>query len=422
MHKGTSVESEVITAGASACRASTARDVASSKPMRVGLLTGGQDRPYAFGLAMALIEKGIPLDVIGSDEIDSPEMHSTANLTFLNLKGSWRERGRSVKVLKLAVYYMRLMWYVAFTDAKVLHILWNNRFEYFDRTLLMAYFRLLDKKVLLTAHNVNIGRRDGTDSWLNRVTLRIQYYLANHIFVHTPKMRDELCREFDVHGRSVTVLRHPINNAFPDTDLQPEEAKEQLGLAKDDKAILFFGRIRPYKGLEYLLQAFEEIAERDPAYRLIIAGEWKKGLEAYFSQIQDMIRRSPYRARIVEKSEFIPDQDAEVYLKAADVMVLPYKEIFQSGVLFLSYSFGLPVVVTDVGSFREEVIEGKTGFVCPPCDKAGLAKAIERYFGSELFCNLAVHRRDLREYAFEHHSWGAVAELTRNAYSGLLKG
>ena len=112
----------------------------------------------------------------------------------------------------------------------------------------------------------------------------------------------------------------------------------------------------------------------------------------------------------------------ELYLKAADVLVLPYKEIFQSGVLFLAYSFGLPVVATDVGSFREEIVEGRTGFLCKPGDPAELAKAIETYFASDLYKNLKVRRQEIKDYAEANHSWNAVADLTRNAYAGMLGG
>jgi beta-1,4-mannosyltransferase len=112
----------------------------------------------------------------------------------------------------------------------------------------MLYYRVVGKKIALTAHNVNQARRDGKDSWLNRITLRIQYRLCDHIFVHTHKMKDELCQDFGVAGKAVTVIRHPVNDAFPDTELTPAEAKRRLGLRDDEKAILFFGRIRPYKG------------------------------------------------------------------------------------------------------------------------------------------------------------------------------
>jgi glycosyltransferase involved in cell wall biosynthesis len=100
--------------------------------------------------------------------------------------------------------------------------------------------------------------------------------------------------------------------------------------------------------------------------------------------------------------------------------VLPYNEIFQSGVLFLAYSFGLPVVATDVGSFREEIVEGTTGYLCRPADPVDLAMTIETYFASDLYRNLGTRRQEIKDYADVHHSWDAVAELTRNTYAELL--
>jgi D-inositol-3-phosphate glycosyltransferase len=393
----------------------------SSFAIEIGLLTGCQDRPYAYGLAMALVSKGVGVDVIGSDDIDSPELHVTPNLRFLNLRGNQHESTNfAEKLWRLAVYYARLMRYAARSKPRILHILWNNKIELFDRTLLMAYYRLCGKKIAFTAHNVNQARRDAKDSLLNRLTLRIQYRLCDHIFVHTKKMKDELCQDFGVAEKAVTVIRHPVNDAFPDTDLTPSQAKRQLGLQENEKAVLFFGRIRPYKGIEHLLAAFHPLAANHSDYRLIIAGEPKKGSEEYRHQIEQTVKTEFKPGQIIMKIQFIPDEEMEVFLKAADVLVLPYKEIFQSGVLFLAYSFGLPVVATDVGSFREEIVEGRTGFLCQPGDPAELAKAIETYFASDLYKNLKVRRQDLKDYADANHSWNAVADLTRNAYAEMF--
>lgn len=393
----------------------------SAVKIEVGLLTGCQDRPYAFGLAMALISKGIFLDVVGGNEVDSPELHVTPNLRFLNFRGSQRQNDKFAKKLsKLLVYYARLVRYAARSKPRILHILWNNKFELFDRTILMLCYKMLRKKLALTAHNVNKARRDGNDSLLNRLTLRIQYHLCDHIFVHTGKMKDELCQDFGVSEKSVTVIRHPINNAFPDTDLTPSEAKQKLSLRDDEKAILFFGRIRPYKGIELLLAAFRLLVAKHPNYRLILAGEPKKGSEAYRKEIQQTVEKDFRPGQIILKIQFIPDDEMELYLKAADVMVLPYKEIFQSGVLFLAYSFGLPVVATDVGSFREEIAEGSTGFLCRPGDVMDLTGTLEKYFASDLYRDLRTRRSEIREYAQAVHSWNAVGDLTRKAYEESL--
>jgi len=390
--------------------------------IEIGLLTGCLDRPYAFGLSTALASKGVSLDVIGSDEVDSPELHTFPNLRFLNFRGSQRsDASFAEKLSKVLVYYAKLIRYIARSEAKILHILWNGKLELFDRTILMLYCKALGKKIVFTAHNVNRARRDGKDSWLNRVTLKIQYRLCDHIFVHTEAMKGELCQDFAVAEKAVTVISFPINNASPDTKLTSAEAKRRLGLRDDEGAILFFGRVRPYKGIEYLLDAFRVLlANQQGNYRLIIAGEPIKGYEDYRQEIESSVRRDFDQGQVILRIQFIPDDEVEVYFKAADVLVLPYKEIFQSGVLFLAYAFGLPVVATDVGSFREEIVDGSTGFLCKPGDPSEMASAIETYFASDLFKNLNVHRREIKDYANAKHSWRAVAESTCTAYAKLL--
>src|SRR5215469_2785245 len=171
----------------------------SIENLSVALLTGGGDRPYVFGLVTSLVSKGVALDVIGSDELDSREIHGQPGVKFLNLRGNQRpDAGLPTKVLRVLRYYAKLICYAAKAKPKIFHILWNNKFELFDRTLLMLYYRLLGKKVVFTAHNVNAGRRDSQDTLLNRISLRMQYQLADCIFVHTEKMKQELVSEFAV--------------------------------------------------------------------------------------------------------------------------------------------------------------------------------------------------------------------------------
>jgi len=394
---------------------------ALSVEIEVALLTGGFDKPYAFGLALALASKGVWLDVIGSDDVDSPEMHTAPKLNFLNLWGSKHDASLARKISRVLIYYARLLRYATVAEAKIFHILWNNKFQFLDRTLLMLYYKLLGKKIVLTAHNVNAGKRDSNDSLLNRSTLRAQYRLADHVFVHTEKMKRELLRDFGVHERTVSVIPFGINNSAPHTDLSPREAKQRLGIRGDEKTILFFGAIRPYKGLEYLVEAFQLLTVTHPEYRLIIAGEPRKGAEQYLDEIQRTINRHVHRGQVLQEIRYIPDEETELYFKAADVLALPYTHVFQSGVLFLGYSFGLPVVGADVGSVREEIIEGRTGFLCRPSDSADLADAIENYFDSGLFKSLDSHRQQIQEYANAKHSWDIVGDITREVYTQLLR-
>ena len=396
------------------------RAPATAREIPVALLTGGGDRPYAFGLAMALMSKGASLDLVASDELDGPEFHSKPNVNFLNLRGGKRsDVSFARKVFRVSAYYAKLILYAATARPKIFHLLWNNKFEILDRTLLMLYYRFLGKKIVLTVHNVNAGRRDSKDTSLNRVTLRIQYQLADHIFVHTEQMRLELIEEFGVQPGLVTVIPFGINNAVPNTCLTPRDAKRKLGISEGEKTILFFGNIAPYKGLEYLVAAFKRVLGRCDNYRLIIAGR-PKDCERYWTAIRDDIRGEVQCGRILLRADFIPDDETEVYFKAADVAVLPYRHIYQSGVLFLAHSFGLPVIAADVGSLKDEIVEGMTGFVFTPEDPVDLANAIERCFASDLYTDLNNRRHEIRDYAAERHSWDSVGAVTREVYGRLL--
>jgi len=396
------------------------RAPATSHEIVVALLTGGADRPYAFGLATALMAKLVALDLVGSDDLDGPEFRGKPGVNFLNLRGNQRpDVSFPTKVFRVLAYYAKLILYAARAKPGIFHILWNNKFQSFDRTLLTLYYKVLGKKIVLTLHNVNAGKRDSRDTWLNRLTLRMQYRLANHLFVHTEKMRCELIEEFGVPETRVTVIPFGINNAVPNTRLAPRDAKLRLGIREDERVILFFGNIAPYKGLEYLVAAFKHVLAQRGTYRLIIAG-MPKNCEGYWRTILQAIGGVAPSERVLLRAEFIPDEETELYFKAADVLVLPYTHIYQSGVLFLGYSFGLPVIASDVGALRQDIVENKTGYVFKAEDPADLARNIERYFASELYANLNSHRQEIRDYATERHSWDMVSEVTRDVYARLL--
>lgn len=385
----------------------------------VGLLTGSHDRSYALGLTLSLVGEGVGVDFVGSDELDAPELHVNPLIRFLNLRGDQTESvGAFEKAMRLSRYYVRLLLYAAAARPRIFHILWNNKVEFLDRTLLMLYYRLCGRRIVFTAHNVNAAARDGRDSRLNRLTLGVQYRLSHHIFVHTEKMKSELRTNFSVPEEKVSVIPFGINNTAPNTALTSLEARRRLGLRPSNRVALFFGQIAPYKGLEYLVAAASELLAEDPELVLLIAGKVKKGAEQYWRQVQGQLPAT--KDRVITHIEHIPDADIEIYFKAADVLVLPYTKIFQSGVPFLAYSFGLPVVATDVGSLRDDVIEGETGFVCRPSDPAAVGEAVKSYFASELHKNLHERRAKIARLANERYSWGRVAEITAAAYRRVL--
>ncbi|MEY4916997.1 MAG: hypothetical protein RL616_910 [Verrucomicrobiota bacterium] len=385
----------------------------------ISLITAGKDKHYSTGLAAALLAAGVSFDFIGGDDMDVPELRGTPLVKFYNLRGDQSVNvGFVKKMARVLGYYWKLIAYAATAKPKIFHILWNNKFEFFDRTLLMLFYRLLGKKIIFTAHNVNAGARDNCDSFLNRLTLKIQYRLCAHLFVHTQKMKAELVDDFGVAPERVSIIPLGFYSNVPNTALTCAEAKAKLGLKPEEKAVLFFGNITAYKGVEFLVAAFAELAKRDASYRLIVAGS-PKGVPEYWAGIKKQIAESGVAERVQQHIEYISDEEIEVFLKAGDVLAQPYTLIFQSGVLIMGMSFGIPVIASDVGSLKEDVIEGKTGFIFPPRDTKALAQTIEKFFASDIYKNREQSRREIREHVLENNSWSKVARVTTEVYSKL---
>jgi glycosyltransferase involved in cell wall biosynthesis len=148
----------------------------------------------------------------------------------------------------------------------------------------------------------------------------------------------------------------------------------------------------------------------------VIVGKVNKGHEEYWESLQEELSPHLAEGTVLCRIEHIPDDEIEVFFKATDVVVLPYVRIFQSGVPFLAYSFGVPVIATDAGSLSDVVIDEVTGYVCPKENASALAAAIRHFFAGELYKSLPVTMDRIRVLARERYSWTRVAELTESVY------
>jgi len=232
-------------------------------------------------------------------------------------------------------------------------------------------------------------------------------------------MKLQMETDFNINEKKISVVPHGINKIIPQTKLTPSEAKKRLNLNYNEKVLLFFGNIAPYKGLKTLINALIKLISSTSNFILIIAGKIK-GNEAHWNEIKDIIEKHKLSDYIIEQIRFIPDEEVEIYYKAADVLILPYNYIFQSGVLFVSYSFGLPAIASDVGSLKEDIIEGKTGFICLPENPEDLAEKIIQYFQSDLYKKLPESRKHILEFAQDKYSWEEIGKKTSSVYQSLL--
>ena len=390
--------------------------------MKVALLTGGQDQPYACGLLCQLLARGVDVACVGGDDLADCRGAGPGRLEFHNLVGSTEPTHPLGKAWRVLRYYGRLIAFAARTDATIFHILWFRKFPWIERTLLNLYFRLLGKTLVFTAHNVDDRARDGRGGLVNRLSLTFLYRTVAHVFVHTEKMKRELVETFPVAAHKVTVVPFGINDVVPPPAMSRQEAKRRLGVGPDERVLLFFGNIAPYKGVEDLIEALATLVEEDPRVLLIVAGPVKnKSAEPYWHELEALIDRRRLGGHVRKDVRFIPDPEVGTLFRAADVSVLPYRRIYQSGVLALSYAQGVPVIVSDVGSLKDDVSEGETGFVFRPGDVVDLAAQIRGYFASGLFKDLDARSEKIRQYGETRFSWATNAETTCAVYASLRR-
>ena len=181
------------------------------------------------------------------------------------------------------------------------------------------------------------------------------------------------------------------------------EARAALGLPLEGKLILFFGFIKPYKGVVHLIDAAGDLArEFGQGLRILIVGDIYGDKQPYL----DRIAASEGGDIIRLVNGFVPDETVEDYFLAADLVVLPYVSATQSGIVQIAYNYDLPVVTTRVGGLPEVVHDGRTGYIVPPRDPSALAGAVARFFREDRAAEFAA----AVQVEKAKYSWDRMAE------------
>lgn len=241
---------------------------------------------------------------------------------------------------------------------------------------------------------------------LDRLRLIVDECL-DQIVVHNRFTRDELLR---VAGEAIAhrifVIPHGRFPLAGPSDQTRAAALQVLSLPDEPFRILFFGMIKPTKGLETLLAAMHDLPSD---IQLLIAGRPRPGTEpATMKQVRVLEREG--RARVFLQA--IPPEQVSHYFQAADIAVLPYHRVYQSGVLLRAWSEGLPVVLSDLPPFREIAVQGKEALFFKAGDAAGLARAILRL--KEDPSLRASLQQSARQKLISRHDWTAVAREFSN--------
>jgi glycosyltransferase involved in cell wall biosynthesis len=279
---------------------------------------------------------------------------------------------------------------------------WHPYFAPCFGTLALLLKRWTGGRICFLCHNV----RPHEATLLDTLLLKYAFIAPDRFIVHSEEDRRNLLSLKP--GATVMKTPHPVYDVFKSkTTGGQSEAKRKLGI--DGDMLLFFGYVRRYKGLDYLIEAFPKVVREAPC-TLLIAGEIYQDRE----KVLRMIEESPAKDHIRLMDEYVPNERVGLYFEAADLVVLPYVSATQSGIIQIAYGFNRPVVSTKVGGLPEVVDEGRTGFLAEPKDADDLARCILRFFSERERIDFSGNI----EKARERFSWKRLVEVVERIYEG----
>ena len=255
-------------------------------------------------------------------------------------------------------------------------------------------------QITFVCHNVVQHEERAIDVFLARFAFK----QADSFIVHGEGLKSEL--GLIKPGADVSVTHHPTYEHFASREISSQSARSELGIPPGVPLALYFGFVRPYKGLRHLIDAIPAAFEAIGSLEILIVGEFWGDRDEYLERIEE----TGFGDRVTVRDEYVPNEEVGLYFSAADIVVLPYTTASASGIIQVAYGFGKPVVTTTVGSLPEVVREGKTGYLVPPGDHRALAGAIIRFFREG---DSSEFERNIEEFR-PRFSWDRYTEVLEN--------
>ena len=361
---------------------------------------------YTFGQCKGLINSNVQVSLYSNNKTPDPKYVGLKYFTYY--KNIFTSKYKIVSGVRWILGTIKSVFHAKLDGISVFH------FHLFYTNILILFNLILVKlifgKVVLTIHDVESFSDKKGRSFISEMI----YKLTDLILTHNKFSKNEIIRLSKFPEKDIYIVPHGNYTPFIKVQTDKIASRKLLGLPTGKTILLFFGLIKKVKGLEVLLHSLKLVVEKNPDIVLLIAGKpWQNNFETY----QKIIDEHNLHANIILHTKFIPQEDVEHYYCASDLVVLPYKKIYQSGVLMMALSYERPVLVSDLPALVEVITDNENGFLFKSENVVDLSNKL----------NLILHdTHKLEEVRLKGNilitksfGWNEIGRLTKAAYQNL---
>ena len=367
---------------------------------------GGAFHYYTFGQSIGLINNGVDVSLYTNNETDNPKISGVKFFAFY--KNIFKSKFRFISGIKWIIGTILSVFHARFSGISIFHfhIFYTNILVLFN----LLFVKILFGKVVLTVHDVSSFSNSSNSSVIGKLV----YKLTDRIITHNEFSKSEIINVNANLSSCISIIPHGNYTPFINVQYDKEKSKEQLSIPNNRRILLFFGMIKKVKGLEFLLSALKGVVKQNPDVLLVIAG---KPWENDFSSYQKIIDENNLSEYILLHAKFIPQEDVEHYYCASDLVVLPYKKIYQSGVLMMTLSYERPALVSDLPPLKEIISDNENGFLFKTENVSDLTNKLNSILGNEELMEQV--RTKGKELINTKYDWGEIGRQTKHAYQSL---
>ena len=366
---------------------------------------GSSHHFYLFGQAQGLIENNVLVNLYTNATTINPEIKGLGFYQF------YKRLFNTNKIIAFFRYFigsLRSHIHAKISKCNIFH------YHLFGSSALVVFNMILAKiffaKICLTIHDVKSFSNNSKFSFYSKLI----YFFADIIITHNKFSADEIISNYSFLENKIQIIPHGNYIPFIEIEKDKNFARQKIGINENKFVLLFFGMIKSVKGLDVLLKAMPEIIKNNKEVILLIAGKpWRDDFSKYEEIIKDLKIEKYCKLDI----KFIDHKDVSFYYASSDIVILPYRRIYQSGVLMMSLCYKKPVIVSDLPSFKEIIVDQETGVFFSSDDSVSLAQAVSKLMSDNDLVELV--RKNAYNLMEQKFSWQRIGKLTNDAYNKI---